>query len=460
MGIYNKEITSLYLNESNIDYLKDVAPVIYNEAMSINNIAVQILAEMTYNEVIIEASLNENFEYVTEGNFTDKIKRGFEVIINFLKTCWKKFKDSLKRFLILLPVKRKKKEIKQKKKKVTEEAAKKAATKKSSGGETNSNNSSNDNKEDNKPSSSNNNKSSSNDTKSLLYNIDNLKKDIKSTMKKNINITEVFKDYIHYEDEKYNFKLNVCENEIYYMFKQLYGSGSKNEKIDDFKALSSGKMNQHKGYFSGDQKPEDISEWINNSLQISMKDMFSGSSFKELYNKISSMTSRGKIADEIKNIESYIKKSDIKFSDVMSILNKPFGLNIEEFKRQYNNQKEYINNSLKIVERVRKQCEDWAKGKFDKYELRHGDTGERSKLTYQAKMYSKGVESIGKLSEYLNSMMNIINALNSSLSQIYTNQESQRNRLRSWYTNILVDIAIKNATLESTLDLDNRFELL
>ena len=108
MGIYNKEITSLYLNESNIDYLKDVAPVIYNEAMSINNIAVQILAEMTYNEVIIEASLNENFEYVTEGNFTDKIKRGFEVIINFLKTCWKKIQGFFKKIFDFITGKKKK----------------------------------------------------------------------------------------------------------------------------------------------------------------------------------------------------------------------------------------------------------------------------------------------------------------------------------------------------------------
>lgn len=76
-------------------------------------------------------------------------------------------------------------------------------------------------------------------------------------------------------------------------------------------------------------------------------------------------------------------------------------------------------------------------------------------------MYSKGVnESIGKLSEYLNGMMNIINSLNSTLSQIYTKQENQRNRLRSWYTTILADETIKNATLESTLDLDNMFKLL
>lgn len=52
---------------------------------------IKLCAEMAYNDVLIEATLSEEYDILNEGAIIDKVKKLFESFITFIKRLWDKF---------------------------------------------------------------------------------------------------------------------------------------------------------------------------------------------------------------------------------------------------------------------------------------------------------------------------------------------------------------------------------
>lgn len=358
MGVYTGRASLLeneVVEEEVIENLLESVEEKVYESMSINTIAVQIMAESAYNDVLINESLSQviESEYLTEAEAGGGIKKIFkyikEAILNFAKKIKGIFNTLFKRSA----------ENRSATKKKAWESRKRFTGKKAKVAED-------------------------------VYN---------GIMDLNLDQELNVKDYSMYT---YTFSFQSAFD-INNVFKQFTKSDNYNTKVRDYQKMANGKI-------SG----QEISEYTNNAFKnTAINSIKSANGFSGLVRRISNCETREDIISSVASLEDYI--ADITLSTTKEAVEK-FGekaldniLSISELKKQYSNEEKLLNKYLKQISDVEKDIE----------KIINGDEAKVGDIALSLKTKKATVDaSLKALSKCVTDIISYLCALNKTIIQV------------------------------------------